>query len=625
MVAMMAPCAFAAEGEADPVAKIGEQGYATLAAAVQVVETYGTIVLEKDTTEDITIPSDKDFTLDLNGKKLTNSSGDTIVNHGRLEIVDTLGNGEVDNVTNAKAAINNDGTVVLRGGTYTRSQEAGKDKDNGGGNSFYTILNDKGGSLTIYEGVKVYNNGHFSSMIRNGGTVSDKESMMYIIGGTFSGGINTVKNDENGYLNIASGDFSNTTQFVVMNWHRADIYNDPTFTVNDTAEAVLFTSSYGGADTVKGELTISGGTFRTATDTQDDHYDASNKGTAYISGGFFKKDVTKYCVTGKMAKQGKDGLYSIVDIPPVRDDSKITRTVGDQQQNVPSTGDGVAASDKTAAANVASSVDASLGNAAKTVTASKEDTANAVDALLKQGKITLTDDGKVSENVTLEVQPYLDVTTETYNMDKKQLKLEITPKYNVAAYTTDDTNKVIVSKANPMTVNTPTGVTITLPAGFVDNVNQNVYIKHEKNGKTYLYEGKLAPPVEGQSQYALEFTSLHGFSPFTATTALPLATITKNGVTTAYDTLQDAANAAASGDEIVLNSGEKHTLQFTETKSVKVTNRTGAQITVAFNGVDKPVANEKFEMFSYRRFFLGRFFWRRLRHDDLSGHGAFGG
>ena len=135
----MAPCAFAEEEEADPVAKIGEQGYATLAAAVQAVETYGTIVLEKDTTEDITIPSDKDFTLDLNGKKLTNSSGDTIVNHGRLEIVDTLGNGAVDNVTNAKAAINNDGTVVLRGGTYACSQEAGKNKDNGGGNSFYTM------------------------------------------------------------------------------------------------------------------------------------------------------------------------------------------------------------------------------------------------------------------------------------------------------------------------------------------------------------------------------------------------------------------------------------------------------------------------------------------------------
>ncbi len=245
MVAMMAPCAFAAEEETiDPVAKIGEQEYATLAAAVEAVETYGTIVLEKDTTEDIVIPSGKDFTLDLNGKTLTNSSEDTIVNHGKLEIVDKLGNGVVDNVTNAKAAINNDGTVVLYGGTYTRSKEAGKDKDNGGGNSFYTILNDKGGSLTIYEGVAVYNKGHFSSMIRNGGTVADKESMMYIIGGTFSGGINTVKNDENGYLNIAGGDFSNTTQFVVMNWHRADIYNDPTFTVNDTAEAVLFTSSW---------------------------------------------------------------------------------------------------------------------------------------------------------------------------------------------------------------------------------------------------------------------------------------------------------------------------------------------------------------------------------------------
>ncbi len=272
-------------------------------------------------------------------------------------------------------------------------------------------------------------------------------------------------------------------------------------------------------------MTISGGTFRTATDTQDmicDHYDASNKGTVYISGGSFNKDVTKYCVTGKMAKQGGDGLYSIVDIPPVDDDGKIKNEVGEQQPSKPSTGDGVDESDKTAAANVASSVDVSLDNAAQKVDAIKENADTAVDALLKQDKITLTEDGKVSENVTLEVQPYLDVTTETYNMKDKQLKLEIAPKYNVAAYTDKMQDKIIVSEANPMTVDTPTDVTITLPEGFVNDVNQNVYIKHEKNGKTYLYNGKLAASGAGENnenKFTLSFTSEHGFSPFTVTTA----------------------------------------------------------------------------------------------------------
>ena len=273
------------------VAVVDNKGYKTLADAVAAAQGGATVKLLKDVTEDVVIPADKTITLDLNGKKLTNIRDNTITNHGKIEIIDKTGKGVVDNITNAKTAITNDGTVVLRGGTYTRSQEAGKDKDNGGGNSYYTILNDNGGSLTIYDGVTVYNKGHFSSMIRNGGTAG-AESKLYINGGTFSGGINTVKNDESGYLNISGGDFSNTTQFVVMNWHKAEISGDATFAVNDTAEAVLFTSSYGGAATTKGELTISGGYFKTATDTQDmirDAYDANNKGTAYVSGGYFNK------------------------------------------------------------------------------------------------------------------------------------------------------------------------------------------------------------------------------------------------------------------------------------------------------------------------------------------------
>ena len=179
------------------VAVVDNKGYKTLADAVAAAQGGATVKLLKDVTEDVVIPADKTITLDLNGKKLTNIRDNTITNHGKIEIIDKTGKGVVDNITNAKTAITNDGTVVLRGGTYTRSQEAGKDKDNGGGNSYYTILNDNGGSLTIYDGVTVYNKGHFSSMIRNGGTAG-AESKLYINGGTFSGGINTVKHDESG-------------------------------------------------------------------------------------------------------------------------------------------------------------------------------------------------------------------------------------------------------------------------------------------------------------------------------------------------------------------------------------------------------------------------------------------
>ena len=85
-----------------------------------------TITLDKDYIEDITI--DKELTIDLNNHNLTNKVGDTItVNvNGNLTIT---GNGTVDNVTHGRAAIFNNGTVTLNGGTYTRSAEAGTGKD----------------------------------------------------------------------------------------------------------------------------------------------------------------------------------------------------------------------------------------------------------------------------------------------------------------------------------------------------------------------------------------------------------------------------------------------------------------------------------------------------------------
>ena len=263
----------------------------------------------------VVIPTGKTVTIDLNGNTLTNDGGDTItVQKGAALIIN--GSGTVDNVTHGKAAIVNNGTATLNGGTYTRSKEnAENNKDNAGGNSYYTILTDKGATMTINAGVTVTNVGHFSSMIRNGGTGPDA-STLTINGGTFSGGINTVKNDEAGVLVIKGGNFSNTSQFVVMNWHKTTI-NNGTFETLESAEAVLFTSSWGGeanAAASAGTLTINGGTFVRASDSQKmivDAYNAENTGTASISGGTFNADVSKYLESGK--QQNADG--SVGNIP----------------------------------------------------------------------------------------------------------------------------------------------------------------------------------------------------------------------------------------------------------------------------------------------------------------------
>ena len=296
MMFTLVPTAMA-EGET-AVAKVGNDKYETLQAAVNAATTENsTVTLLKDVTEDITIPTGVTAMLDLSGKTLTNKAGKhtiTVENGGKLNISDSVGTGVVDNTSHGKAAIYNKGEVTLNGGTFERSAEKGTYSPySDGGNSWYTIANY--GTMEINTGVTVENAGGYSSMIRNGGDVT-ADCNLTIEGGNFAGGINTVKNDSFGVLTINGGNFSNTAQYVIMNWNKAEI-TAGTFRTLDTASAVLFTSAFGSNANYVGELTISGGEFKHASDTQEmivDHYDESNSGAAAVTGGRFDADISKY-------------------------------------------------------------------------------------------------------------------------------------------------------------------------------------------------------------------------------------------------------------------------------------------------------------------------------------------
>ena len=303
------PTAALAEGEGtqtNDVAQIGETKYATLQEAVNAAND-NTVKLLENVTEDINIPTGINVTLDLNGHKITNVSGHTITveKGGKLNISDSVGTGVVDNTSHGKGAIVNSGEVTLNGGTFKRSAENGTYSPYGnGGNSWYTIANY--GTMEINTGVTVENAGGYSSMIRNGGEAT-ADCNLTIRGGNFTGGINTVKNDLFGVLTINGGNFSNTAQYVIMNWNKAEI-TAGTFQTLDTASAVLFTSAFGSNDNYVGELTISGGEFKHASDTQEmivDHYDESNKGNAVVTGGKFDADISKYIPTDYV--QSADG------------------------------------------------------------------------------------------------------------------------------------------------------------------------------------------------------------------------------------------------------------------------------------------------------------------------------
>ena len=302
------PTAALADGEGTPaLAEVSAAAGTALPAAVDGVITLenGTYVMSEDTTATIKVPNGKNATLDLNGKTLTNKTGEhtIIVENGATLTI--TGNGIVDNVSHGKGAIVNSGEVTLNGGTFKRSAEKGTYSLNGnGGNSWYTIANY--GTMEINTGVTVENAGGYSSMIRNGGDVT-ADCNLTIEGGNFAGGINTVKNDSFGVLTINGGNFSNTAQYVIMNWNKAEI-TAGTFRTLDTASAVLFTSAYGGDANTIGKLSISGGEFKHASDTQEmivDHYDETNKGNAVVTGGKFDADISKYIPTDYV--QSADG------------------------------------------------------------------------------------------------------------------------------------------------------------------------------------------------------------------------------------------------------------------------------------------------------------------------------
>lgn len=314
MVLTMAPVAFAGNEAANTVDDSTSAGTGSSEAApaetlqdkIKVAAlSDGKVTLDKDYTEDITIRQGQNITLNLNGKKLTNKTGHTItVEQGATLTIN--GVGTVDNVTHAKSALVNYGEVVLNNGvTLERSSEKGTlSPYSDGGNSCYTILNDKGATMTINDAT-VKNNGGFSSAIRNGGDENcNDESHLTIKDGNFSGGLNAVKNDECGILTINGGTFSNTSQYVIMNWNKATITNG-TFSVKDSADAVLFTAAYH-ANRAVGELIVNNGTF-TGNGSQkmvENHYGSSYTGTASITGGTFSSDVSAYVADGYVQNNG---------------------------------------------------------------------------------------------------------------------------------------------------------------------------------------------------------------------------------------------------------------------------------------------------------------------------------
>ena len=548
--------------------------------------------------EDVTVPSKKNITLDLNGNTLTNVSNNTITIENGAELTVT-GNGTVDNTTHGKSAIYNKGTATLKSGTFDRSKETGKNAEESGGNSYYTVLNH--GKMTVEPGVTVNNKGGYSSLFENGYyNYKTQDGIEFpeltINGGTFTGGINTIKNDDNATLTIKDGTFKNYTQSAFQNHHIA-IIDGGTF---DGANVYAVLNCGGCSSVVEGhdnhETTITGGKFNGTI--------SQTVGKITISGGLFSKEFDKsYCETGLTIIDNTDDSTK-ANYPKTVGTIKASNNGEIREESVKGTDDKKVSpaisgkENRDAAEVIVNSVEIPSNEEIKdNTTITEDDKARAVTALVENNKLAL-DNGKIPENTTVTVvkETYLEVELTDLNMNNgtnnPTVTMNITPKYNLIAKVESAGKKefITIKPAQNATVTAPTKVSVTLPNTFA---GKKVYITHKNDIYVAIAD------KEGN----IEFTT-NGFSPFTFALSDPSVVAEVNG--NAYTSLQAAVDAAVSGSTIEIVGGEtskEYTATMTgSTKTITVKNSTTAEkITVKVNGDSEDIAKDKTVDFTYTR------------------------
>lgn len=217
-----------------------------------------------------------------------------------------------------------------------------------------------------------------------------------------------------------------------------------------------------------------------------------------VSGGTYSSNPTEFLAAGK-AVQLVDGLYEVVDLPPVEGaDVAVAEKEPEITSDVQLPADFPAETLEktelpelpTLAADAAGEVDAA------DVAAAKEKLANA---------------GLPTDDVTLVVEAYLSIAVSGYDDASGELTIDIEPRYDVKA-TTDrdamnDTNTVLVTEKNTLTVTEPVTLTVPVPEKLA-TTDAPIYVRHEKSEtESYLY-------TTTKGDGTVTFVNPNGFSKF---------------------------------------------------------------------------------------------------------------
>lgn len=261
---------------ASGVAYVAGKGFDTLQAAIDAAQDGETVTLLTDATEDATIAAGKNITLDFGGKTLTNT-----------------------NASKATLTIAKGATATVKNGSIV------------GGTGYYTI--DSYGTATL-EDVTATAGNTDSSMIRNDGTLT-------IESGSYSGGLDVVKSEEDSTLTINGGKFelSHAVKYgctaVILVYGNTTI-TDGEFvcsatTPNWASPKVVMTGEVAGHPSF---TKITGGSFvnKYSGGSIFHGYTPATSDNFEVTGGTFNKKVSDgFFADGYTCVKNSDGTYGI--------------------------------------------------------------------------------------------------------------------------------------------------------------------------------------------------------------------------------------------------------------------------------------------------------------------------
>ena len=243
------------------------------------------------TTNNFVIPADKDVTLDLNGRTVTNAGSHTILNKGHLTLTDSSADksGQIISLKSNTAALRNgdNAVCVVEGGTISR--------DGANGNTWHVVENF--GKMTFNGGKVVLKNGN-GFAITNGWNYFDPgasttHAVMEINALELDTDSSGIKNCRYGDLTVNDVTVTSTGYWALSNDYLGTVViNGGTLTSNS------FKAVSNGA-----AMTVNGGTF----DGTQGFFVQSYATSTVLNGGTFANmnvdALSSYVGTGHTAQQ----------------------------------------------------------------------------------------------------------------------------------------------------------------------------------------------------------------------------------------------------------------------------------------------------------------------------------